>query len=498
MRQFNSASLKLGACHSASRLSDMVGNQGATLSPTTSLLLMFLVCGGLIQAQTCPGGSSSVQALQTRVAADQESIKRLGTGLTATDLNDWANAAQAQREQIVKRSMQSAISSLLDYALSAPGNALKPTEIAGYQLPNGIGSIGTGQRNAIVARLRAQGGVEQALIPALDTLSQMSDKRGSLEYMEQLSNVASLLKSTAEMGGAESTIDQTEALFGLVANVAQMAGKEIDLPVAVGNALFNGGSDLFNLFWMSRSVDQLVNTSEAQLNALKALNRQLQNDVQALQLCKDPNKNKPPDAPKTPKPDTNASSRDTQILDPSSGIDDLAKMPMINPDFIAALQCDAAGLRSIMQGGDGGSRVQACPRCRAGDPCNRYADGSYIPAFISPELNGAGDPSTGDLASALDRARQNQNSLNREFQQTQSQANNLQSQIGQTQDQLRSAQQAVLSANQPIASGPAGIPRPRIPAGWIPCTCPDKHPHAGLLVSGARYHSAELRCDRYF
>jgi hypothetical protein len=177
-----------------------------------------------------------------------------------------------------------------------------------------------------------------------------------------------------------------------------------------------------------------------------------------------------------------------QIVDPDQKIWDLAKVPGINPDFVDAMRRQF----QLLQRGD----LQSVT---AAGMVDKYFDGSYIPAFLdSGQLNNPGDPSPGDFSSAIDRARQNQDSFNREFEQTQAQVNNLQDQIVQAQDQLKSAEQTVASANQQIGSKPISLPRPRIPAAWVPCTCPDRHPHAGLLVGGTRYHSAELHCDRYF
>jgi len=86
------------------------------------------------------------------------------------------------------------------------------------------------------------------------------------------------------------------------------------------------------------------------------------------------------------------------VVDPSQLPDNLAAIPGINPDFIAALKCDREGIQDLMNGGDGMVGV-ACARCRVGDPCDRYADGSYIKAFGPPSY----DPtragvSTGQIA----------------------------------------------------------------------------------------------------
>jgi len=174
------------------------------------------------------------------------------------------------------------------------------------------------------------------------------------------------------------------------------------------------------------------------------------------------------------------------IVEPDAQVYDLQKIPGINPDFIEALQrCSQA------------TNVATTAGYIAAMTCNKYPDGSYIPAFAGPG-DGFGSPSPDDFASTLSKARQNQDALNNELQQTQAQINGLQRDVAGAQAQVASARQTIVDAQQPISSNTGlGLPRPRIPAGWVPCTCPDKHPHAGLLVNGTRYHSAALNCSRY-
>ena len=95
----------------------------------------------VVLAQTCPGGGATIRALQARVKADQESIKRLGAGLSSTDLEEWASAAEKWREEIVNRSLRAAISNLADSVLALPENAQDPMSIAGYPRKEGPASV---------------------------------------------------------------------------------------------------------------------------------------------------------------------------------------------------------------------------------------------------------------------------------------------------------------------------------------------------------------------
>jgi hypothetical protein len=174
------------------------------------------------------------------------------------------------------------------------------------------------------------------------------------------------------------------------------------------------------------------------------------------------------------------------IVEPDAQPYDLQKIPGINPDFIEALQrCSQA------------TNVATTAGYIAAMTCNKYPDGSYIPAFLGPG-DGLGNPSPVDFNNSLSRAQQNQDAASQQLQQTQAQVNDLQTQISQAQAQVTSTRQSIADARQPISAPTRlGLPTPRIPAGWVPCTCPDQHPHAGLLVNGTRYHSAALNCSRY-
>jgi hypothetical protein len=53
------------------------------------------------------------------------------------------------------------------------------------------------------------------------------------------------------------------------------------------------------------------------------------------------------------------------------------------------------------------------------------------------------------------------------------------------------------SAPQRIAI-PEDTLRRAIPPDWVPCQCPGRHPNAGLLIDGARWHTAALDCSMVF
>ncbi len=169
--------------------------------------------------QDCATAQNAVDLLRSRVEADQDRIRGLDMGVAADELNSFANAAGEERHQIVVQSLKSGVSALAGEIQSAPENALKPMDIAGYHLPNGIGSLGTGQAKAIVGRLRSQGVDSPVVFEALQTLSRISGKAGTLEFTNVLSEVASKLKGTAEMGSSEDSVENTAALFQLAADL---------------------------------------------------------------------------------------------------------------------------------------------------------------------------------------------------------------------------------------------------------------------------------------
>lgn len=119
------------------------------------------------------------------------------------DLEDLeTNAKEGKKKAILAATL-----SVLDGFLSVPEAALGTKSIAEYKLKNGLGSIGTGQANTIIKKIRAQGGPKQALIPLIRKLSEISDKTATLEYLALLSKAASVLKSVAELGASDNSLD---------------------------------------------------------------------------------------------------------------------------------------------------------------------------------------------------------------------------------------------------------------------------------------------------
>ncbi len=223
----------------------------------------------------CPAQLQAMELLRSRIKSDQDAIKRLNIGITQRELDDAADIAESGR----KAAMLAAALSLLDGFLNTPEAALETKTIAGYKLKNGLGSIGTGQANVLIGRIRAQGGVKEALIPLLRELSQISEKTSKFEYLRALSRAASALKSTADLGAGENSLEEAEALFGLAAAIAAPA----DLAVSLASAIVNSAKNQTQIYLMAKSIDQLTNTAESQLKALKVLSAKLQTDVQTLQ-----------------------------------------------------------------------------------------------------------------------------------------------------------------------------------------------------------------------
>jgi hypothetical protein len=263
-------------------------SDGLTRKHLTIVLLMWLLSGSsTLWAQNCSAQTATVASLRSKINADQDGIRRLNPGLTADELNRWADAAEEERQRILKDTLEASISTFADWLLSAPENALKPMDIAGYHLPNGIGSLGTGQANAVIGRLKSLGVnsntvLGTTLLGAIRDLSQISGKTKSLEYLGALSKVASTLKDTAEMGASDESTESAAAFLQLVAD---LAGKG-DFAAQLGTALFQGSKNLFDAYLISSAVGPAATTAQSQLEALKVLSALLERDVQALQKAK--------------------------------------------------------------------------------------------------------------------------------------------------------------------------------------------------------------------
>jgi hypothetical protein len=535
-----------------------------------AVLAVFLIFAVLdtIRADNCDAQQKAIDSLRVRIKADQNAIRQLNPGLSATELSNWADATEAERQAILKKSIESGISTLADGLLSAPENALEPMDIAGYHLPNGIGSLGTGQANTIIGRLQRSGAsntlYSKAVIGSLRELRRISGKTGSLEYLKVLSKVGSALKDTAEMGASDETVGSAAAFFQLVAD---LAGKG-DFAVQLGSALFQGAKNEFDAYFISSAVSSLKSASESQLNALKALGANLQRDVQALQNAK--------------------AKLDTCINRPPASLTNTADSPCMNPAALVALRtCDniaftmgdrqrnLAAIRSrCPKATRPGEEDPPCPEYdraavenrainRSSMTCNKDASGGYIPligscegrgsatisqqpspvnssdmtdldkaiqfldwfdkgnrSFHSPEerqqfyinfpglrkyetiaetSSPASDPSAADQAEfskLLGQAQARSQSLQQDVGGLRDQLHDLNTEVSNVDRDFTKAQvdrQKLEQANpsSPLSLSPA---QPRIPPGWVPCTCPPDHPGAGIFVNGVQYHTPLLRC----
>jgi hypothetical protein len=83
--------------------------------------------------------------------------------------------------------------------------------------------------------------------------------------------------------------------------------------------------------------------------------------------------------------------------------------------------------------------------------------------------------------------------LKKEMQNLRQQLGSSEQDVGRAQDELRLEKQKESAAQTSRAQETIQITIP-IPPGWVPCTCPDQHPGAGIFVNGIQYHTPALRC----
>lgn len=253
------------------------------------LVLALLSAESIVWAQDCSDRERTVKRLRASIKADQDSIQRLNPMLTADELKSWADATEWERQDILKTSLGSAISTLVDgladKVISAPENALKPMDIAGYHLPNGIGSLGTGQANAIIGILRRKGLNQtikgKIIVSSIRELSSVSKKKGTLQFINQLAKTAKVLKGASEVQNSDDSVETMGALLQLVADLAGRG----DFTVGLGTALFQGAKNEFEAYYISSAIGGLTDTSESQLDAVKSLDAKIQRDVQLLKLA---------------------------------------------------------------------------------------------------------------------------------------------------------------------------------------------------------------------
>jgi hypothetical protein len=129
--------------------------------------------------QDCATAQETVNLPRPRVEADQDEIQPLNTGVTADEANSFANADEVARHILIQSLRSGA---LAEGILSAPQDASKPMDIPGYDLPNGIESLRTGERKAIIGRLQSEGVDSPVVFEAVQTLSRTSGKTGTREY----------------------------------------------------------------------------------------------------------------------------------------------------------------------------------------------------------------------------------------------------------------------------------------------------------------------------
>ncbi len=237
-----------------------------------------------VWADDCASERQSVTSVRSVAKADLDSIRRLKVGLTVEDLNDWAETTDDKRSAILKRSLLMAGAHLMTFVSDGAAEAAtKPMAIAGYPLPNGLASLGTGQANTIIGTLQRSGAAEsvsgKALVTAIRMLSQAREKK---KLIEILPDISALLTAGFEAQASESFSETAGIAFQLAADLAGQG----QVAIAIGRALFHGGSDLWEAYIISLSVTAMSSSNESQLNALRVLAGQLKRHVQALQAAK--------------------------------------------------------------------------------------------------------------------------------------------------------------------------------------------------------------------
>jgi hypothetical protein len=263
----------------------------ALLKAGALIILSVSLLYPLAAADDCASLQAAVDALRARIKTDQTSIlqNKIATKLTADELDRWTQAtAEEQRKIFIKRladiggTLLGEMIALSSEQLKA--NLLKPTVIAGYPLPNGVGSLGTGQANAIIGALQSRGVNSNSPIGAvlIRCIRQVSFIQNKTQAINILSDLPSVLKSTADVTNSDSAATAAAAAFQLLADCAG----RYQLAVAIGNAIFAGGRDIVDGLILSFGIDSLATASELQLNALKVLTANLQQHVQALQSAK--------------------------------------------------------------------------------------------------------------------------------------------------------------------------------------------------------------------
>jgi hypothetical protein len=172
------------------------------------------------------------------------------------------------------------------------------------------------------------------------------------------------------------------------------------------------------------------------------------------------------------------------IVDPDN-IDDVRRMPRINPDAIRALECIQAQ----------NANFAAMSHIN----CVRYDDWSFIPFFLPDNAASDNARLKGDEAAAvrrqLDEQKKRRANDDEELRKLRADAADFERQLRATRDGIAREFVRATEAARPIVIPETGSgPTVRVPADWVPCQCPNQHPNAGLLVNGTRWHSPLLFC----
>jgi hypothetical protein len=172
------------------------------------------------------------------------------------------------------------------------------------------------------------------------------------------------------------------------------------------------------------------------------------------------------------------------IADSEGNIWKLAEVQGINPDFIAAIECDRRAMKNYLAVGS----TAALGWLYA---CSKHPDGSEILAFSAKTSDVAKSnvpvrnaPLTLD-GRPLDAAilRLPKEDLSR------------QQPAADKADTKAAAEHGQDDAeNKTFGVTNVATPRQKIPSWWIRCACPDDHPNAGMVVDGVRWHAPVLQC----
>lgn len=197
------------------------------------------------------------------------------------------------------------------------------------------------------------------------------------------------------------------------------------------------------------------------------------------------------------------------IVSPEQGIYGLEKISGINPDFIESLlRCQKADQtffqlrRDYRAPPEGSSDNPAARRVHAAlddvFACNKYKDGSYIPAFGAsrkPIINMAFNPSGEVTVLRNDGTRTRLgNSVSKK---TSSGARAFLSNHPDLHKKVLSGDLPPEAKSKPIEVTDGEVQSElQIPRGWVACHCPEVHVGIGIIYKGTRYHPDSHKCPQ--